>query len=161
MLKVDLMNAVNLVSRQAFLDECALLLPDIFTWDFWCYGFHPIQWHPMGRLSSESGVQKGDSLGPLLVAHVLHKVISAIDADDECLDLLYQVWYMDDGVLAGKKSAVLRALSLIKELSPSLGLLVNIGKCGLFCKSDVSMFPEAFKVCTVPHLEVLGALIGD
>ena len=73
----------------------------------------------MGRLSSESGVQQGDPLGSLLFALVLHKVISAIDTDDECL--LYQAWYMDDGVLAGKRSAVLRALSLIKELGPSLG----------------------------------------
>ena len=160
-LKVDLKNAFNLVSRQAFLDECALLFPDLLPWAFWCYGVHPVLWHPMGRLSSESGVQQGDPLGPLLFALVLHKVISAIDADDECLDLLYQAWYMDDGVLAGKRSAVLRALSLIKELGPSLGLLVNIGKCELFCKSDVSMFPEALKVSTVPHFEVLGAPIRD
>ncbi|KAL5502976.1 hypothetical protein EMCRGX_G009844 [Ephydatia muelleri] len=82
----------------------------------------------MGHLSSESGVQQGDPLGPLLFALVLHKVISVIDADDECLDLLYQAWYMDVCVLAGNRSAVLRALSLIKELGPSLGLLVNIGK---------------------------------
>eukprot|EP00731_Ephydatia_muelleri_P017772 Em0010g870a len=58
----------------------------------------------MGRLSSESGVQQGDPLGSLLFALVLHKVISAIDTDDECLDLLYQAWYMDDGVLAGKSA---------------------------------------------------------
>ena len=114
----------------------------------------------MGHLSSESGVQQGDPLGPLLFALVLLKVISVIDADDECLDLLYQAWYMDDGVLAGKRSAVVRALSLIMELGPSLGLLVNIGKCELFCK-NVRMFPEALKVSTVPHFEILGAPIGD
>ena len=61
----------------------------------------------MGHLSSKSGVQQGDPLGPLLFALVLHKVISAIDADDECLNLLYQAWHMDDGVLAGKRSAVI------------------------------------------------------
>ena len=146
MLKVDLKNAFNLVSRQAFLDECAFVFPNLLPWVFWCYGVHPIIWHPMGHLSSESGVQQGDPLGPLLFALVLHKVISVIDADDECLDLLYQAWYMDVCVLAGNRSAVLRALSLIKELGPSLGLLVNIGKCELFCKNDMSMFPEALKV---------------
>ena len=40
-------------------------------------------------------------------ANILHKVITTIDAHDECLELLYQTWYMDDGVLAGKRSAVL------------------------------------------------------
>ena len=75
MLKVGLKNALNLVSRQAFLDECALLFPDLLPWAFWCYGVHPVLWHPMGRLSSESGVQQGDRLGPLLFALVLHKVM--------------------------------------------------------------------------------------
>ena len=56
---------------------------------------------------------------------------------------------------------MLYAVSPIKELGPSLGLLVNIGKCELFCKSDVSMFPVALKVSTLPHFEVLGAPIGD
>ena len=39
----------------------------------------------MGHLSSESGVQQGDSLGPLFFALVLHQIVSSIDADDECL----------------------------------------------------------------------------
>ena len=54
-------------------------------------------------------------------ANILHKVITTIDVHDECLGLLSQAWYMDDGVLAGKRSAVLHAVSLIKELGPSLG----------------------------------------
>eukprot|EP00731_Ephydatia_muelleri_P003659 Em0001g3659a len=56
-------------------------------------------WHPMGHLSSQSGVQQGDLLGPILFALVLQKLISTIDADDECLQLLLQAWYLDDGVL--------------------------------------------------------------
>ena len=67
---MDLKNAFNLVSRQAFLDA------DLLPWVFWCYGVHPFLWYP---LSSESGVQQGDPLGPLIFALVLHKVISAID----------------------------------------------------------------------------------
>ena len=33
-------------------------------------------------------------------AVAIHKVLSAIDADDECLDLLFQAWFWDDVVLA-------------------------------------------------------------
>ncbi|KAL5469375.1 hypothetical protein EMCRGX_G030626 [Ephydatia muelleri] len=85
----------------------------------------------MGRLSSESGVQQGDPLGSLLFALVLHKVISAIDTDDECLDLLYQAWYMDDGVLAAfiasfcssgfaalDNSHLIQAVARLNELFP-------------------------------------------
>ena len=79
-----------------------------------------------------SGVQQGDPLGPMLFALVLQKLISTIDADDECLQLLLQAWYLDDGVLAGKRSAVLHALNLIEELGPHIGLVINFSKCKVF-----------------------------
>ena len=119
--KVDMTNAFNLVSRQAVLDECSAFSPEILPWVSWCYGSHPELWHPMSHLSSQSGVQQGDPLGPMLFALVLHKLISTIDADDEYLQLLLQAWYLDDGVLAGKRSAVLCTLNLIEELGPHTG----------------------------------------
>ena len=120
--KVDMRNAFNLVSRQVILDECALHFPDLLPWATWCYAAHPLLWHPMGRIFSETGVQQGDPLGPLLFALVLQKIFNAIDADDDCIYILYQAWYLDDGTLAGKKSAILRALSLLDSIGPSLGI---------------------------------------
>ena len=52
----------------------------------------------------------------------------AIDADDDCLAMLFNAWFLDDGVLAGRKSAILRALSLIDTLGPPLGLHINLPK---------------------------------
>ncbi|KAL5494262.1 hypothetical protein EMCRGX_G015559 [Ephydatia muelleri] len=73
-------------------------------------------------ISSVSGVQQGDPLGPLLFALVLHKLVSSLDADDECADLILQPWYLDDVALAGSHTAVLCALRLIEEMGPALGL---------------------------------------
>eukprot|EP00731_Ephydatia_muelleri_P030176 Em0021g699a len=87
----------NMVSRQAVLDECATFIPELLPWVSWCYGTHPLLWHPLGRISSESGVQQGDPLGPLLFALVLQKLVSSLDADDECAEILLQAWYHDDG----------------------------------------------------------------
>ena len=59
--KVDMRNSsFNMVSRQAVLDECAMFSPELLPWVSWCYGTHPMLWHPLGRISSESGVQQGD-----------------------------------------------------------------------------------------------------
>ena len=88
----------------------------------------------IGQLSSEAGVQQGDPLGPLFFALVLHKVVSAIDADDECLDLLFQAWFLDDGVLAGKKSSALRTVSILEEFGSSLGIFVNLSKCEILSR---------------------------
>ena len=71
-------------------------------------------------------MQQGDPLGPLFFALVLHKVIDAIDADDDCLHLILQAWYLDDGVLAGPRQAVLRALSIIEDLGSPLGIFPSI-----------------------------------
>ena len=147
-LKTDMRNAFNLISRQAFLSECSLFLPELLPWASWCYVSQPYVWHPLGHLTSESGVQQGDPLGPLFFSLVLHKVIVAIDADDVCLRLILQAWYLDDGVLAGPKHAVLCV--------PSLGIFINLSKCELFSHSDISMFPHVMKASHVPHLNILG-----
>ena len=43
----------------------------------------------------------------MLLSLALHKLVSKIDAGDESSDLLLQAWYLDDGVLAGSRLAVL------------------------------------------------------
>ena len=159
--KVDMSNAFNMVSRQAVLDECATFFPELLPWVSWCYGSHTSLWHPMGQISSQSGVQQGDPLGPMLFALVLHKLVTSIDADDDCLQLLLEAWYLDDGVLAGERSAVLRALHLIEELGPHLGLYINFSKCEFFSRSGNSLFPPVVKSSLLPNLDILGAPIGD
>ena len=106
-------------------------------------------------------MQQSDPLGPFLFSLVLQRLISSIDADDGCLQVLFQAWYLDDGVLTGRRSAVLRALSLIKELGPSLGIHINLAKYELFSHYGNSMFPPAVKFSHFPNLDILGAPIGD
>eukprot|EP00731_Ephydatia_muelleri_P007475 Em0003g1723a len=94
--KVDMRNAFNLVSRQALLDQCAIHFPELLPWTSWCYGSHPLLWNPLGHLSSQSGVQQGDPLGPLFFSLVLRKITMAIATDDDCLALLFNAWFLDD-----------------------------------------------------------------
>ena len=54
-----------------------------------------------------------DPLGSLLFALVLQKLVSSVDADAECMDNLYQAWYLDDGALAGNRPAVLQTMHII------------------------------------------------
>ena len=65
---------------------------------------------------------------------MLQKVVSAITADSVCSKLLFHAWYMDDGVVDGPRMAVEKALSIIQELGPSLGLFSNPTKYELFSR---------------------------
>ena len=47
---------------------------------------------------------------------------------------------MDDGVLAGNRPAVLRAVQLIEELGPALGIHINFSKCELFSRTGNASF---------------------
>eukprot|EP00731_Ephydatia_muelleri_P007847 Em0004g185a len=71
----------------------------------------------------------------------LQKLVSSLDADEECAEILLQAWYLDNGALAGTRSAVLRALHLIEELGPALGLHVNLAKCEMFSRRGNTSFP--------------------
>ena len=69
----------------------------------------------MGMISSQTRVQQGDPLGPMLFALVLLKLMTSIEADDDCYHILFDAWYLDDGVITGDRSAVVRALHLIES----------------------------------------------
>ena len=144
-MKIDLCNAFNLVSRQALLDECSAHFPELLPWASWCYSQHPTLWHPMGIISSESGVQQGDPLGPMFFCLVLHNLVTAIVTDNECSSLLFHRWYIDDGVVAGPKPALSKVFFIIQELGPPLGLFINAGKCELFGLGDLSSFSPLMK----------------
>ncbi|KAL5479457.1 hypothetical protein EMCRGX_G022983 [Ephydatia muelleri] len=114
-LKVDLKNAFNMVSRQAVLNECGKHFPELLPWASWCYSQHPFLWHPLGCLTSEQGVQQGDPLGPLLFSLVLNILVSEISSRGDC-SLNYHAWYLDDGALAGPGSSVYNILAMLQEL---------------------------------------------
>ena len=153
-LKVDLKNAFNLVSRQALLIEVKNHFPELLPWACWCYGQHPLLWRTMGHLQSESGVQQGDLLGPHFFDLVLNLLISAITKDEVCSHLQFDACYHDDGMLAGPTKGTgidQRYWSITWPLC----------ECELFSQSDLRSFPSDMKQSRNPKIEILGIPIGD
>ena len=73
-------------------------------------------------------------------------LISSIHNDKSCTDLWLNVWFLDDGVLAGHPAFVSRALDIIQSDGPPLGFHVNLKKCELFSPSDMSLFPTSYPI---------------
>ena len=105
--------------------------PDLLPWVLSCYGT-PTPLHCRGNvIPSAQGVQQGDPLGPLLFALTWHPIALRIERETQ---LLWQSWYLDDGVLVGTIAELSRALNIIFEMAPGLGVEVNCapGKSSLW-----------------------------
>ena len=76
-------------------------------------------------------------------------------------DLLFNAWFLDDGVVAGPPSSVQHVVHLLQDFGPSLGLHLNPPKCELFSQGDLSLFPSEMNISCTPNLTILGAPIGD
>ena len=79
-----------------------------------------------------------------------------------CPGLALNLWYLDDGVLAGRTADVAAALQVIAELGPDLGLELNLVKneAVFFWGDTPDPFPpqvERFR----DGFELLGSPIGD
>jgi hypothetical protein len=179
LLKLDFSNAFNTVDREQFLQQVRHHMPGLAPWADFCYSRPSKLVFGSRTISSESGVQQGDPLGPLLFAVALQPVLAEL-ADSRApgqLELAYS--YLDDLCLAGDATAVLAALSTLKERCASIGLQLSTGlvneagdvlskdKCELILAGgaastvDVAAFPADFKVVRDGNFELLGGPIGS
>eukprot|EP00666_Eupelagonemidae_sp_cell4sb_P017976 gene17976-biopygen815 len=150
LLKLDFSNAFNQVNRAAVLRAVRDRLPQLLPWVHWCYSAPSnLRLGAFAPLASAEGVQQGDPLGPLLFALVVQPLAERLAGVGD-LDLAQ--FYLDDGVLCGPALAVARALRLVQDEGPALGLHLNLAKCELVVPSGqlspacADLFPDPLRV---------------
>ena len=124
-LKLDVRNAFNSIRRDAFFpiveQQFPILLPFVLqsyakTTGLFC-GDH--------KLSSQTGVQQGDPLGPALFAMGVNHIARSVRSN-------LNLWYLDDATIGGPARTVLEDAKKIISLFDSIGLSVNDAKCELY-----------------------------
>lgn len=124
-LKIDIKNAFNEIRRDAMLNEIKKNIPELFRFVEQCYRQPSNVYYGEHLILSQLGVQQGDPLGPALFCLTLQRVISTLKE----LNLDLNLWYLDDGTIAGEPEDVLKALQLIITKSKDIGLELNCRKC--------------------------------
>lgn len=122
-IKIDVKNAFNELRRDALLNKVKSTVPEIYKFVEQCYRFPTNVYYREHIILSQRGVQQGDPLGPALFCLVLQDIISSLKE----LDL--NIWYLDDGTIAGAPDSVATALQEIIDKANEIGLQLNHSKC--------------------------------
>ena len=75
LLKVDLSNAFNCISRATIFQEVQNICPFFSPWVEYCYSTSPLLFVENETILSGAGVQQGDPLGPLPFAIALQHLL--------------------------------------------------------------------------------------
>lgn len=161
LLKLDFKNAFNTIRRDELLWAASGSLREYFPFIQQLYRHPTTLLCGESVIKSESGVQQGDPLGPLLFCLVIDKLTRLMTSE-------LNLWYLDDGTLGGSPATVLKDLQTVIDGAAEAGLELNLGKCELFISggdleeqqhilADFHELSDSFVLLTADELTLLGA----
>jgi hypothetical protein len=124
--QADLVNAFNQADRSAGLQGIMDEFPEALSWAITCYGATSELLFGDFIISSSAGFQQGDPIAGLLFALTLHPVVEKILA--EVPDLLLNVWFHDDGTMAGTLPQLRAAIDILSQEGPARGLILSTAR---------------------------------
>ena len=98
LLQIDFRNAFISVKRSHLLGSTKVLMPSIISFASFCYSKHSDLFFNGSIVDSQTGVQQGDPLGPLLFSLAIWPLINEIES--KIPNLLQHCWYLDDRIIA-------------------------------------------------------------
>jgi hypothetical protein len=132
LLKLDFKNAFNSVHRDKMLSVIRTHLPQYYG-SVWQMYWQSSQLHCEDfSLLSESGVQQGDPLGPLLFCLVTRDLNMSMKS-------AFNIWYLDDGTLGRSPGTVEQDLCVVLFKGQDIGLELNMSKCEAFVHGGESV----------------------
>ena len=134
-LRVDLINAFNTADRWTTFREMERLFPECMNWIRTCYGGQVELVFGDTIIMSSVGFHQGDPLASLLFSVNLQPVIEMIRHEVPTLKL--NAWYLDDGVLVGRKEELQLVIDILLREGPARGLHLSMTKSDVWCPSDI------------------------
>jgi hypothetical protein len=159
--KVDWANAFNTVRRDALLCATRDNFPHLQRYVEVAYGSVSSLRFGKELLPSQTGVHQGDPLGPLLFSAALGVMLKEVLTEERLAGLIFNGWYLDDGLIAGAKDVVLDTLEAIAAAGALIGLKLNWRKCEVVsCDPSIGSLFRDMQVHLPTSWEILGADVG-
>ncbi len=158
-LLLGLANAFNSISRTPIIDFVARKFPEARPWTQWSLCRAAPLLTNRAVLSSQTGVQQGDPLGPFLFACGIHDTIQGVQAEHGDS---YHVYFLDDGTIAGPLTDLNEALGKLEVRLQAIDLRINMNKTRLITTSPWASYTNLRKVGKVESegFELLGTPVG-
>ena len=121
---IDFKKAFNSVKRSKDLEAVAKFLSSVALFATFCYSQHSHMHFNNTYLNSQSGVQQGDLLGPLLFSLALWPIMKEIET--KLSNLVQHNWYLDDDILAGTHQQLCTALNFLTNLGEGCSIKAGI-----------------------------------
>jgi hypothetical protein len=115
-LQVNFSNAYNNIDRKTLLKEVRTHCPKLSAWVETCYGDPSHLFFGSHTILSSAGGHQGDPLISLFFALVLQPLILCIK--EASPHLLLNVWFLDNGTIAGMHKDLLKLFCILKEEGP-------------------------------------------
>ena len=133
-------------------------MPGIAAFTSFSFSQHKPLFYNNAIIQSESFVQQGDPLGPLLFSLTLWQIIQKIKTSVP--SLLQHTGYLEDGFKAGSGDQIKQTLEIPDNEAPDRGLILRKDKCELWSIEDIPSDDQAVRTNLGKVFELLGAAIG-
>ena len=151
-LQIDFRNAFNSVKCSHLLGSTKVLMPSIISFASFCYSKHSDLFFNSSIVDSQTGVQQGDPLGPLLFSLAIWPHIDEIES--KIPNLLQHCWYLDDGFIARTEIELCKALEILSESGEKFGLELRKDKCELWSFESMTKNDSLIKRNCVDGIEI-------
>ena len=118
LVKLDMKNTFNTMRRDHFLEVCSSRAPSILCLASTAYATSSHLVIGNETILSETGVQQGDPLGPVLFALAVDEIARSVRSP-------INIWYKDDATIGGPVESVCEDLRRIIPMLSDIGLEVN------------------------------------
>jgi hypothetical protein len=149
-LKLDISNAFNTISRRACCEEADNIDIVLGCWARWSLAANPFLTCNGYEISAKTGLVQGEPLSPLLFCAGIKPIIEELSTSVPSLE---DLWFLDDGGLEGRPAAVGQGYQFLQNRLPTIGLAINPAKSEVYYDGTEALPPE---LASLPRVQDKG-----